>query len=500
MLALLPFVVVASTPLVLITVDDLSADSLGSYGCPVEGTSPQLDAFAADSRVFRHAHVQVGNCMPSRNVMMSGYYPFQNGVEGFRQITDHPKPTLCEDLAAAGYFTAIRGKALHSTPYHPFPTWDLIDDLPSGVAKRQSALDKKDPASFGNSVRVAAEAASAAGKPLFLNINISDPHKPFYSGTDDPNPPSKIFTASEIVVPGFLVPLKDDPRVREEVAMYYSSVRRADDAFGAIVAALKEANLYDEAVIVFLSDHGMPLPFAKTQLYYHSTRTPLMVRGPGVTAGEDARHVVSAVDLMPTMLDAIGASVDRDFAGRSFATLLDGGSQDDRDHCVLTYFENSGRNRHPMRAVRTRDWSYLFNPWSDGVEDFATATDSTASYQALRRTAAKSDVASARLQLMDHRVREELYHDAEDPDALTNLIDEQPEKADELRAVLLDWMREQNDPLADVFASRSDEAIAAYMKTQTELEDAIKTARQKKRTERLEAERKPNAIRRRVAR
>ena len=61
-------------------------------------------------------------------------------------------------------------------------------------------------------------------------------------------------------------------------------------------------------MIIFLSDHGMPLPFAKTQLYHHSTRTPLMVRIPGVTkAGTvDKRHMVSVVDLLPTVMDALG--------------------------------------------------------------------------------------------------------------------------------------------------------------------------------------------------
>ena len=51
--------------LLIITVDDLSADSIGAFGCKLPGTSPNVDQLAKEGLRFRHAHVQVGNCMPS---------------------------------------------------------------------------------------------------------------------------------------------------------------------------------------------------------------------------------------------------------------------------------------------------------------------------------------------------------------------------------------------------------------------------------------------------
>jgi len=89
--------------------------------------------------------------------------------------------------------------------------------------------------------------------------------------------PSRIYNAEEVPVPGFLF---EDPEVREELALYYSSVRRADDCLNEVLKALRKSGQWENTMIVFLSDHGMPLPFAKTQLYHHSTRTPLMVRYP----------------------------------------------------------------------------------------------------------------------------------------------------------------------------------------------------------------------------
>ena len=63
---------VARPNFLLITVDDMSCDSVGVYGCALPETTPHMDAIAASGLRFQHAHVVVGNCKPSRNVMWSG--------------------------------------------------------------------------------------------------------------------------------------------------------------------------------------------------------------------------------------------------------------------------------------------------------------------------------------------------------------------------------------------------------------------------------------------
>ena len=159
---------------------------------------------------------------------------------------------------------------------------------------------------FGEATARGIEAAADAEKPFCLMVNVSDPHKPFFSGQADKNQPSMIVAPEEVPVPGFLF---DDAVVRQELALYYSSVSRADDCVGAILKSLKKSGKEDETVVVFLSDHGMPLPFAKTQLYHHSTHTPLAIRWPGTTKPDtiDKQHMVSAVDLTPTILEIVGA-------------------------------------------------------------------------------------------------------------------------------------------------------------------------------------------------
>ena len=109
----------AATPrmnLLLITLDDMSCDSVGVYGCKLAGTTPNMDRLAAESLRFNHAYVQVGNCMPSRNVMYSGRYPHNNRIEGFYQVRDVKWPHLSDLMKSAGYYTGIRHKVSHSTP------------------------------------------------------------------------------------------------------------------------------------------------------------------------------------------------------------------------------------------------------------------------------------------------------------------------------------------------------------------------------------------------
>ena len=102
--------------ILIVTVDDMNCDSVGAFGCELAGTTPNIDQLAARGMRYQFAHVQVGNCYPSRNVMFSGRYPHNTGVEGFYQVKDPDYPHLVDAMKAGGYFVGIRGKASHSTP------------------------------------------------------------------------------------------------------------------------------------------------------------------------------------------------------------------------------------------------------------------------------------------------------------------------------------------------------------------------------------------------
>ena len=450
--------------LLLVTVDDMSCDSVGVFGCELKDTTPVMDRLAAQSMRFEFAHVTVGNCNPCRNVMFSGLISHNNKVEGFYKVHNPGWPHMVDLLKGAGYYTAIRGKVSHSSPYQPYD-WDHdLTELPGG-----GKAHPKDANSFGESTSRGIKNARERGKPFFLSINISDPHKPFWSkvkgGGVDPYVPSKIFTAEEVPIPGFLF---EDPGVREELALYYSSVRRADDCLNEVLKALKKSGEWENTMIVFLSDHGMPLPFAKTQLYHHSTRTPLMVRVPGITkeGKVDKLHMVSVLDLLPTILDTLKIDKPDRLDGRSFYPVLKGEKQDNRDFVIKQYHENSGRSRDPMRAIETKTHLYIFNPWSNGERIFATATNGTETYKRMIEIAEEDEEMNRRLEIYRYRVPQELYQVKRNPDCTENLIHypNQEKVKNKLQKLLEEWMIKTGDPIIECFQNRHDaEFIEAYV-------------------------------------
>jgi N-sulfoglucosamine sulfohydrolase len=451
--------------ILIVTVDDMSCDSVGAFGCELEGTTPHIDRLAEQGLRYHYAHVQTGSCYPCRNVLFSGRYSHNTGVEGFYKVKNPDYPHMVDLMKAGGYYVAIRGKVSHSTPYQPY-AWD--EDLTTIEGQKQHT---KDPVSYYRSTKLGIEHAEKAGKPFCLNINISDPHKPFYAMSgkgeivEDKHVPSRIYTSEEVPIPGFLF---DHPEVRLELAHYYSSVRRADDCLGNIMKALDDSGQRKDTVIIFLSDHGMPLPFAKTAVWHHSTRTPWIVVWPGVTkpGKVDKKHMISGVDLLPTLLDIANLPHPKGFDGASFLPTVKGEAQENRNFVYKFHNENSGRNRSPMRSVQSKRFGYIFNPWSDGKRVFKTATRGTATFRTMQKLAATDKNIAARLRLLEYGTPEEFYDYESDPDALHNLIND-PEYVEEIeqhRAAMLRFMKESNDHALDAFQHRDYPAlVSAYV-------------------------------------
>jgi len=450
------------TNVLLITADDLNCDSVGVFGCRTPEITPNIDRLAGQGMRFTRAHVTIAVCQPCRSVLMTGRYPHRSGGEGFHRITKTDTPLLIEHLAAAGYRCGILGKVGHCTPKASFK-WDMSHDMGDLGAGRN-------PARYASFAKGFIEEAARAGRPFFLMANSHDPHRPF-SGSDQEKgrfknqavtPPSRTYRPDEVRVPGFL---PDLPEVRREIAEYYSSARRCDDTVGAVVKALDEAGHADDTLVIFLSDHGMPLPFAKTNCYLHSTHTPWIVRWPGVVGpgSVEAEHFISGIDLMPTILDALGIAPPDGMDGFSFLPLLRGQKQDGRTLVFTQFHQTAGRNRYPMRCVQNARFGYIFNPWSDGKRVFKNESQSGRTMKAMRAAAASSEDIRARVDLFLHRTVEEFYDFANDPDALENLVGDPEYKKDldALRSQLEGWMVRTQDPALDAFRHRDDPAALA---------------------------------------
>jgi N-sulfoglucosamine sulfohydrolase len=428
--------------LVIITADDLNADSAGWMGSRV-GATPNIDAFAASCHQLRNCHTVIPICQPSRAALMTGRLPHRNGAVGFGPIRASVT-TLTEVMSRSGYFTAAINKIHHMMPPGKFQ-WDLSLE---GSGKNPAALH----AQFGQCLKAAAE----KNKPFFINANSTDPHGPF-PGKDTARSreaaaaPVKSFGEAEVAVPSFLENL---PAVRQEIAQYFSAVRRLDQTFGELIAELTAAGRLDDTVIVFVSDHGMAQPFAKGTLYRNATWTPVLVRWPGMGAPAINTDMLSNVDIVPTVLELLGLEKPDGLDGRSWVPIFRGEKQSGRDH-VFTQIDSvhSGK-RFPARCVRTKSRAYIWNAWADGKTRFRVAAMSTrSSWKAMVEAAGSDPKLQARVEHLIYRCREEFYDEEKDPDERNNLITDPHYESEiaELKALLLAHMERTDDPMAKRF-------------------------------------------------
>ena len=141
----------------------------------------------------------------------------------------------------------------------------------------------------------------------------------------------------------------------------------------------------------------MPFPGAKFNCYPVSLRTPLIVRWPGSVARgtTDQAHMISTVDLQPTILDALRLSPTKVSDGRSFVPILLGKKQTNRDVVFGQFYHIHGGDALPMYSVLTRHSAYVFNPWSDGKRRFPRL--SGGAFNAMQQAAKKNAAMAARV-------------------------------------------------------------------------------------------------------
>ncbi len=441
----------------LITADDLNYNSVGAYGCKVDNITPNLDKLASQGMRFTNAYVNIAICQPSRQSIMTGRYPHRNGAPGFDPI-DKSVPTLQEELNKVGYLNGIIGKEEHYKPVEKF-VWDFVireEDVASGLGIG------RDPDLYYQYTAEFIARAKASNKPFFLNANAHDPHRPF-AGSDqemrswgeDLPKVTRVINEDEITVPDYL---PDLPEVKKEMAEYFTSVYRLDQVVGEILRALDESGLADQTIVMFLSDNGISIPFAKGNCYLNSNKTPWMIRWPGmVQPGTiDSTHFISGIDFMPTILHSLHLSKVSGMDGYSFLPVLKGQEQERRDKVFTQLHKLFSGRQYPMRCVQQGDFGYIVNFWSDGEFYFTGDALSGRTYRAMAEAAASDPEIGKRVELLRYRVREELYDFRQDPDALINLADdgEYEERKKQLKKLLLAEMKRTEDPMMDEFKER----------------------------------------------
>lgn len=389
--------------ILLYVTDDHGMDDAGCYGNPVIRT-PGLDALAQSGTRFRKAFATTASCSPSRSVLLTGLHNHANGMYGLEHSYHHFKSfdnilTLPVMLASVGYRTACAGK------YHvaPEPTYHF-EQYPKGSS----------PETLADACR--SLVAAQDDRPFFLYFCTTEPHRPFRregSATVDPR---------DVIVPPYL---PDTPECRQELAEYYGSVARADRGLVRLMNLLQETGHWEDTVIIYLSDNGIPFPGAKTTTYEPGLRLPCVVRDPAQPRqGMVSDAMISWADITPTILDIARATPDKAaFHGRSFRAVLGEENPEGWDEVYASHTFHEVTMYYPMRAVRERRYKLIWNLAHGLPYPFASDLWKSLTWQAVL---ARNDTqyGPRNVEAYIHRPRFELYDLEEDPWEARNLADD----------------------------------------------------------------------------
>ncbi len=451
--------------IVVFTVDDMDITSVNCYGNPMPNLTPNMDKLASQSTRFHHAHVSSAISMPCRQSMMTGLHSHSNGSMGFIEVAPDAYPSLSSILMENGYYAVSIGKG---RDYKAFRWTEFHDD-----GWKWSGGDgwySRNPEYFYQKAKTCIKNAKANGKPIYLGVNTSDPHRPF-PGSDQEkefveklrktNPNAVDYPVMDPFCSADEAPLlpylPDLPDIRKEIAQYYTAVHRADNTLGRIMKLLEEEGIANNTLFIFLSDHDAAMPTAKQNCYAHSSVTPLMVRWPGkIKPGLVNDQMVSTLDLMPTILEALDIPIPEKQDGRSMLSILLGEKQKGRDAVFTSYnYIYHGVQVFPMRSVHTKAWSYVFNPWSDGVKKRLqesgkpTENQSGLTFAAMQKAALNDTVMKKRVDYILLRRREELFDLKNDPYSFHNLAEDPnyKEQLKQMKNLLFKEMLRTEDPL-----------------------------------------------------
>jgi arylsulfatase A-like enzyme len=363
--------------IVLILADDLGIECLSAYG----GTShrtPNIDRLAKSGMRFTHCFSNP-LCSPSRGQLLTGRYPFQNGLKvvlhskGQENIFLRPsQPSLPRQLKAHGYATQIVGKwhlsleHKHNTipefGFDHYQTWSIFDNAGAKTTRYWKPYQMRDGRiiaaetidRYGPDVDLEVlldfiGTSARSQTPFFAFYSTCLPHYPW-----EPTPDSqdKNYRAPDVAHKG-------DSKYFPEMVAYL------DKQIGLMLQTLDALGIAENTIILFLADNGTDVGLVhnwgdgqhvaggKGTMTDRGTRVPLLVRWPGrIQASSTCEDLVDLSDFLPTLCELAGAPLpEQSIHGRSFAPQLVGKPGNPREWIHI----QNGENRH----VRNRD--YMLN-------------------------------------------------------------------------------------------------------------------------------------------
>lgn len=409
--------------ILMLMADQLRFDCVGAYGNKAIHT-PHLDRMAREGIRFQNAYTSVPSCTPARSALMTGLGPWRHGMLGMVNMATNPYPVeKAGAMAAAGYYTVAIGKNHYYPITNPHGYHHLISDEHCSYwfherrAQHEqsheprcdyeswfwSELPDKDPhatglgwndqparpfvypermhaTNFTGATAVRFLEQYEREEPFFLKVSFIRPHSPY-------DPPKRHFDMYEHAeLPEAKVGTwasryeqrssdKDDlwhgklpaSDIRQSRQGYYGNVTFVDEQIGDILRVLEERGMLDDTLIVFFSDHGDMLGdqnmWRKTYAYEPSAHIPMLLRpakSMQLAAGQVVENPVEIRDLLPTFLDAAGATIPESIEGRSLLHLVRTRGEGWREWIDLEHNVCYDPINH-WNALTDGKWKYIFH-------------------------------------------------------------------------------------------------------------------------------------------
>lgn len=423
-----------------ILVDDMSAH-FSCYG-ETAITTPHVDAMAKEGTRFSRAFVTAPICSISRSALLTGRYQTSIGCQHHRSGSAKFPIVLAADTPVVAQMFRKAGYHTDNVSLEVFLRTGAEAEKPAGIAKTDYNFVWQPDETFEKTHW----SRRADGQPFFAQVQL---HGGKNRG-QKPGPqwPQKVKAALGDVTPESAVKLPpwlpDDPLIRADWAQYLDTVRYADWEVGQIIARLKQAGELERTVIFFWTDHGLSHVRSKQFLYDAGLHIPLVVRGPGITAGKVREDLVEHMDIAAASLALAGIARPATMQARDFFAA----DYQPREF-VFAARDRADETVDRIRSVRSGQFKYIRNFYpSRPYLQPNRYKDDKAVVQTMRSLYAEKKLTPEQSLIMaETRPREELYDLAADPHELKNLAADPARAATlaKMRAALDDWITRTDD-------------------------------------------------------
>jgi len=335
--------------IILISIDTLRADHLGSYGYE-RNTTPNIDLLARDGVLFLNTVAQAPWTLPSHMSLFTGLYPSTHGVMNEYSKLNDEHLTVAEILQNAGYETTAFTDGAYLSRQFGYQGFDRFDDTGNGI---ESIYNK--------AVNWLKKGRS---RPFFLFLHTYQVHAPY-----DPPPAYDIYSDKNyrgiVKVSGNsndyykdIKPIMTTEDYHYVIDKYDGDINYTDHFLGKLFNDLKELGIYDNSIIIVTSDHGenfLDHPaynIDHKELYEEIIKVPLIVKGTSLfPKNQIISDQVETIDIMPTLLELLGIPSAQKVDGQSLVELVERGSYD------KTFAFSEKNSKYKM--IRSNDWKLI---------------------------------------------------------------------------------------------------------------------------------------------